>query len=925
MMIRRLHNAFTRPRLIVALAFLAGLALIAMGAFGGLPAQAAVGALGSDPQGSSEQVGPADTQEQAPATTAAAANQGPAGGIGVKSSAQSATKSVQPFAGKDASIDVPPIAEEGGKITLSGKNWLNEKPNSAGHKGISVAFKLDGGQVWRTGSIKFPVKYPDNKNGATTIPVYKKDGKPSDDPPGGTGGPGDLKRASVWAATKGDNKTGNWSITFAMPTKSNSTSVDEVEDPDEPAISDKWQAGSTHTIQILSGNIFPGDTAQPVAKTRYTINIVKKGTTSINCAAGESRTGLSHVANGQVAQACVKETVSTKAGQNNSVHVHGIMWQTKDGKSPATVKLGLNSREGRTGKDFAFVAQKDGTDKALLKIKANEAEGDTPAGVFKADIPLPTEDNLPKGKTSNSLVTGGSKLTVTLFSGGGNDTAHSMTSEPVIVDGQKYKGDLDPNTKVCTTDLKSPTIKVEQQGNDKYPKAGYGKKVHVTGMGWCNNRSDPESGGASIAIKLDGDKNGPYARQKGDYVKLKGNQALTLDSVWWVIDVNNAEGKIDTWVTLPKKANKGKGTVFRKDNGGGFDRGIHKMRLLTGSTKDNATVRAVDTNKFCVEACIPALAPLMVDPGTELKKSNKNGFRAFHTDGMLTGYSARMKPKDYAFITLYDQYGSAVYPHTDHRWLKMGGSGFLDVKYAQSKLPEGTFYVVLQGEEPDDPKDPNVVGWTRITNPLDGVDQVSTEAGANAANDGPNDVQGGDNTVVEETIYQDDGAGEAAEPVESIPMPDKPVDSPIDSVEELNQDNTGGVTGKINGNLVTLKMGKDVPPGEWVYLYIYPGKTPIGWLQVDTASQIQLDVTNLPEGDYQLVLANRKGELAGWAQLPLKRGAGVAGANLSDYLGKGYSPSNLKWNDILLMAAGGVLVLGTGAVVAIAVARNRKR
>ncbi len=894
-MIRRLHSALNPKRVTVFLGMLVGLVLIAAGGMGGLaPAQAKTTAgLGTEGRGYSSVVGGDSTPDANVPTgsvRAASSKAGYCAGYGEEHTETDGK-------GREYKYFVADTFALDGKLRLCGTGWQDQ----AGKTGSAIGIKLDGGgskdgQNWRNYSIKL--------NGKTYAP-RKKD----------SGGPGDLTRPSVWTAALADKK-GNWKAEFAPPMGNNEQSGNH------------WKVGQSHEIQMLSGQIttvVPNDTQRsPVGK----ISITPKGTQTINCSTDQVK--VTHVGGNQTAQACIQQKVSSKAGSTMSIW--GAGWTTTDKSKGSNVLLKLNSRVGRRdGTDFQFqrtdadeggVLKDPGTGKANASIwqviKAGD-DGTIGSQDKPVTVPIPQKENLPAKYQSNSSaeLKEGSKLTASFDTGSvKGDTKHSVTSNPLIVDGKKYAGDLDPNTKSCTTDLKTPTVKVEYKRGDssKYPKYGFGEKITMTGEGWCNNPKDPDSGGASIALKLDGNKNAPYSGNAPGMKKPKQTQTLTMASVWDMITVNSGDGSFSTTITLPSGKSKGKGKTDPA-----FDAGIHTIRLLTGSTKQNAIVQAIDTNKFCVNACVPALAPDLIDPNEDLTKKNQNGFRSFYSEGTLTGYSARLKPKDYAFISLYDQYTTASYPHGERKWLTMGGSGFLDIKYAQSQLPEGKFYVVLQDE------DEKVVGWKKMSGPNTDVDEVSTEAGANAANEGPNDVQGGDNTVVEETIYQDDGAGEAAEPVESIPMPDKPVDSPIDSVEELNQDNTGGVTGKINGNLVTLKMGKDVPPGEWVYLYIYPGKTPIGWLQVDTASQIQLDVTNLPEGDYQLVLANRKGELAGWAQLPLKRGAGVAGANLSDYLGKGYSPSNLKWNDILLMAAGGVLVLGTGAVVAIAVARNRKR
>ncbi|MCQ9385850.1 YncE family protein [Brevibacterium moorei] len=164
----------------------------------------------------------------------------------------------------EPTIDVPTTVAEGGKLKVTGKSWLNEKPNANGQMAPTIAFKLDGGQVWRTGDIDVD---------GEKIEVYKDaDGNVLDAPEDGTAGPGDLKRGSVWAAIKADEKTGDWSIEIPMPTADNSTSEDQQEDAEEAPVSDKWKEGSKHTLQVLSGSIVEGDVSKP---SRHTFNVTK--------------------------------------------------------------------------------------------------------------------------------------------------------------------------------------------------------------------------------------------------------------------------------------------------------------------------------------------------------------------------------------------------------------------------------------------------------------------------------------------------------------------------------------------------------------------------------------------------------------------------------------------------------------------------
>jgi hypothetical protein len=159
-----------------------------------------------------------------------------------------------------ASINVPATAVEGTSITLSGKNWLNPKPNSKGWNGISVAFKLDGGNVWRTGAIDYNGDQLDVQRGSS--------GKVTD-----KGGPGELTRGSVWGAVKADEETGDWSIDLPLPNDENATSSDLQDGRTDTPISENWKIGTHHSVQILSGSIVSGDTAQPVSPNVFSFDI----------------------------------------------------------------------------------------------------------------------------------------------------------------------------------------------------------------------------------------------------------------------------------------------------------------------------------------------------------------------------------------------------------------------------------------------------------------------------------------------------------------------------------------------------------------------------------------------------------------------------------------------------------------------------
>ncbi|WAL41473.1 hypothetical protein BRM1_06445 [Brevibacterium sp. BRM-1] len=873
-----------RSRLLTVLAFAAGLVLLACGAFGGLPALAATqsaddsgGASGMDAGGGA-----------------------PASGDSARGSARAAAAgTTHEFSDDDGTkytVTSPDTIKAGEKVTLSGTGWKTKDKKS----GAAVALKLDGGASLRTFDLTL--------NGQTYRPKEKD-----------SGGPGDLTRPSLWAVTQAD-ANGDWTMTFDQPTASNNREKEA------------WKAGETHQFNLLSGQIKTGDVQRsPILDTA----VVDPASTTISCEASE--VAVSHYANGQTAQACIRRAVSTGAG--SEIHVRGAGWTTADKARGARVELSLNSRVGRTdGTDFQFVHTGASGDEILTDGAGKQSDtiwftaDAADDGTFDATMKVPTEANLPPKLRGNSQakLQAGSKLTVTLRSGArSGDTKHSATSKPLTVDGKDYAGDVSANSKRCVTSMVSPTAQVEAVGRVKKGESGsvfrYGQQIHVTGKGWCNNPKDPDSGGAVIGVKLDGNKSAPYSRHKADYVKVSATQTLTLSSLWAVIEVNSADGSFDATFALPKKGSTGKGTTEPA-----FDPGIHSLRLLSGSMKKNAKQGInVDTNAFCVESCIPALAPDLIEPGEDLKKGNALGFRSFYQNGALSVFTRQLKKGDWFFISLYADSGNVQYPHGTRKWLRWTGpeGAIRDIAYAQSLLPTGTFYVVMQDQED------RVRGWTRVKNPsAQAAKTITREQVRQVVRSRTTTVRGTNTntvtTVNNETVINNGGtaaAAPAAPAAVSQPRPKGEAKAPIGSTDELTEQNTGGVTGSISGNIVTLQVGKAVKPGDWTTPFVYPGASSLGWLQVDSAGQIQVDVSNLPDGDYQLVLADRNGKLAGWAQLPLKRDAGTTGADISEYLGDGYRPAGIDPNSVLLIIAGAILVIGSGTAAAVFALRNRKR
>ena len=105
-----------------------------------------------------------------------------------------------------------------------------------------------------------------------------------------------------------------------------------------------------------------------------------------------------------------------------------------------------------------------------------------------------------------------------------------------------------------------------------------------------------------------------------------------------------------------------------------------------------------------------------------------------------------------------------------------------------------------------------------------------------------------------------------------------------------------------------------VKEGDWVSVYFFPPASTQGWVQVDADHSVTIDISGLDAGTYQVAVAGRDNELLGWAQLDLPESLAAAkGGVLVDT--KTSTPSNLGSADWMLVAAGGLLMLGAASFV----------
>ena len=147
--------------------------------------------------------------------------------------------------------------------------------------------------------------------------------------------------------------------------------------------------------------------------------------------------------------------------------------------------------------------------------------------------------------------------------------------------------------------------------------------------------------------------------------------------------------------------------------------------------------------------------------------------------------------------------------------------------------------------------------------------------------------------------------------------PDRSPVAPVTSAAHLSADNAGSLSGSRQGNIVNLVLPKSkVQAGEWVSVFVFPGATTKGWVQVDSANSVSIDISTFDSGSYELAVADRDNSLLGWAKLEISSASSdprsPAQAQLLTFPDNVAEPTKkgLSANDMLLGSAGGLLVVG---------------
>ena len=212
------------------------------------------------------------------------------------------------------------------------------------------------------------------------------------------------------------------------------------------------------------------------------------------------------------------------------------------------------------------------------------------------------------------------------------------------------------------------------------------------------------------------------------------------------------------------------------------------------------------------------------------------------------------------------------------------------------------------------PQAPDAGSDSRSTS-QDGSAQQPANAGAAPA---PNaGGSGGERThASEDSAASVQASPEADASSQRTVRPDRSPVAPVTSAAHLSADNAGSLSGSRQGNIVNLVLPKSkAQAGEWVSVFVFPGATTKGWVQVDDANSVSIDISTFDSGSYELAVADRDNSLLGWAKLEISSASfdprNPAQAQLLTFPDTAAAPTKgLSANDMLLGSAGGLLVVG---------------
>ena len=770
-----------------------------------------------------------------------------------------------------AGYSAPDRVAVGQPLTVKGVGWMNQEKK----EGSVVAVKIDGGTFKAKSAVKNPVngkaetdkgvlamvKADASGNWTATISAESlsqlKEGKHTVQFSSGSGLQGDVVRQS--------------SVAFVYGAEAGKS--DQNPNPQAPAPKEAPQAPAPKEAAPPNQ---PNDTPSSLGPPEWP---------HVDLVDPSDKSG---------AKAWVEKEIKSDTGAK--FRIRGTGWKNSAGNGPSTVSVKINEGENKPYERakaidhpsvkgdktvWALVAQDNPKkDKNVKDIKSN--------GDFEVEIDVPK--SLTKGKY----------LSVSLLSGQSDtkDIKRSMTSEQLTV--------LEPTT--CTPSVEKPTVTVENA------KAHIGGTVKVSGKGWCHPQEN--QGASKIAVKIDG----------GKYKRL--DVPAGGDATVWAI-VENADPKTGDWtaeIPLPDGTDK---KAVRGGNGGSnpvFLEGKHRFTFITGdAVKPGDAKREIKSDEFDVRDYKPSGIPDPVEANEDLKDDNKQGMTVKRgKDGRLVvtipkakaeagkgnkkdGRNATDK-KTWVFLDVYDEEGTSRHPW-GARWFETDKDGkVLDLPKDVS-LPNGALKITAQSGKPGDDFGA-LLGWTTFegpkkpdnpTNPPGGGGNQPPSGenrppsgnqppsnggnqppGGNQGNSGGQQGRTGGSTIVRRSVQS--GARQSIIPGRYViqraiagqqpqkpaqpffPKPDFSPLPPVPNIKGLTLQNAGNIGKQMEGKVLVLApAGRQ--PGEWVFLYLYPQGSPLGWMQIDKEGKIRVDTSTLPDGSYKFALMDSTGALIGWTDL----------------------------------------------------------
>lgn len=581
------------------------------------------------------------------------------------------------------------------------------------------------------------------------------------------------------------------------------------------------------------------------------------------------------------ATAWVEQDVSLQAGA--TLRLRGTGWTTQAGSEGSTVAIKLNSgpltQYSRSGASIISHPSAGGESTIWALLAPDNPTGHpgvhaiNEAGEFDISIDLP-----------EGLVAG-QEFTVRFQSGlfVPGDTQRTLTTAPLVVGGVPYVDDGGEALATCVPSTPQPTVTVAE-------RATLGGTLLVSGTGWCHPAE--AGGGSRIAFKID---EGGFSHLTAD---IHSNR-----TIWALVDADDETGDWSFEMQLPDGTEATSLPAFTE--------GAHTLRLLTGSLKEGDAGRTMKSAEFVVGEYAPTVLPdpLGIDSGA-LSDETLGGVKVEQRLAMAPGSWLVTVPEgnigEWVYVDVYVASSSrAPFPS----WYRLDDKRQVLLSLDGVTLPVGATKATVQSG--DQGRVGDLLGWAA-------VEIKSTEVT-------PPPVVPPAPVV---TAVLKAAPASAAAPL-TVPA------APVSRGSQLTSANVGYVKSELRDGIVTLTVPGSAA-NDWVYAFVYTGAEvrPIGWVQLDEALQVKIDVSELPAGNHKVALVSAGGELIGWA--PATTGttkAAVLDTSKSETRNASErakavvleaQPAAEGW-PVDLMLVGGALIVLAGAVSAAVVIRSKRK